>query len=60
MPSPLKTFVISLRDQDGPTTIEEVRTGRKVRLGSLRETAGQIERWLREGRPGASDRGEGR
>ena len=60
MPSPRKTFVISLRDQDGPTTVEEVRTGRKARLASLRDTAGQIERWLREARPTASHRSEGR
>jgi hypothetical protein len=45
-----KTFVISVREHDGETTVEEVRTGRKARLSSLRETAAQIERWLREAR----------
>ena len=51
MSTPRKTFVVSLRDQDGPATVEEVRTGRKARLSSLREIAEQIERWLREARP---------
>jgi hypothetical protein len=50
MPSTRKTFVVSLRDQDGPATVHEVRTGRKARLTSLREIAGQIERWLGEAR----------
>ena len=53
MPSTRKTFVVSLRDQDGPATVQEVRTGRTARLSSLREIAGQIERWLREARPSA-------
>jgi hypothetical protein len=44
-----KTFVIHVRGDDGPATVQEVRTGRQARLGSLRETVGQIERWLREG-----------
>jgi hypothetical protein len=48
--------VVSVRDQDRPATVEEVRTGRKARLGSLCEIAGQIERWLREARPTAADR----
>ena len=52
MSSTRKTFVISVRDQHGPATVEEVRTGRKARLSSLSETAGQIERWLRDARPG--------
>jgi len=46
-----KTFVINVRELDGPATVHEVRTGRKVRLSSLRETAAQIERWMREPRP---------
>lgn len=46
-----KTYVVSVREHDGPATVEEVRTGRKARLGSLRETGAQIERWLRESRP---------
>jgi hypothetical protein len=48
MPSTRKTFVVSLRDQDGPATVHEVRTGRKARLSSLRDIAAQIERWLTE------------
>jgi hypothetical protein len=47
MPSTRKTFVVSVRDQDGPATVHEVRTGRKVRL-ELRDLPGQIERWLGE------------
>jgi hypothetical protein len=46
-----KTFVVSVRDQDGPATVHEVRTGRQARL-ELRELAGQIERWLKEAKPG--------
>jgi hypothetical protein len=52
-----KTFVVSVRDQDGPATIHEVRTGRKARL-ELRELAGQIERWVREGSSGARGNSE--
>jgi hypothetical protein len=48
MPPTRKTFVVSLRDEDGPATVHEVRTGRKARLPSLRDLAEQIERWLRE------------
>ncbi len=51
MPSTRRTFVISLRDQDGLATVQEVRTGRTARLRSLRDIAAQIERWLREARP---------
>jgi hypothetical protein len=58
MTSTRKTFVVSIRDQDGPATVHEVRTGRKARLTSLREIAAQIERWLREPRPAATDRSE--
>ena len=43
-----KTFVIDVRELDGPATVHEIRTGRKARLGSVRDTALQIERWLRE------------
>lgn len=56
MASTRKTYVVSVRDEDGPATVEEVRTGRKARLASLREIAGQIERWLRETRPARPDR----
>ncbi len=52
--------MISVRDQDGPATVEEVRTGRKVRLSSLRDAARQIEGWLREAKPQAGgDREQG-
>jgi hypothetical protein len=50
MSSTRKTFVVSVRDQDGPATVHEVRSGRKARLSSLRDLTGQIERWLREAR----------
>jgi hypothetical protein len=56
MPPTLKTFVVSLRDEDGPATVQEVRTGRKVRLASVGDIAEQIGRWLREAKP----RGRGR
>lgn len=46
--------MVSVRDQDGPATIHEVRTGRKARL-ELRELAGQIERWLMEVQPQGSE-----
>jgi len=60
MPATRRTFVISVRDQDGPATVEEVRTGRKVRLSSLRDAAHQIEGWLHEAKPqGGVDREEG-
>jgi len=49
-----KTFIVSVRDQDGPATVQEVRTGRKARL-ELRELAGQIERWLTEAKPGSRE-----
>jgi hypothetical protein len=53
------TYLVSVRvrGQDGPATIEEVRTGRKARVGSLREAGAQIERWLRE--PQREDRVSG-
>ncbi len=59
MSSTRKTYVVSVHEQDGPATVEEVRTGRKARLSSLREIAAQIERWLREPTPAAADRAEG-
>ena len=31
------TYVVSVRDTDGPATVEETRTGRKARLSSLKE-----------------------
>ena len=35
MDSTRKTFVVSVRDQEGPATVQEVRTGRKARLLNL-------------------------
>lgn len=57
------TYLVSVREHDGPATVEEIRTGRKARLGSLREAGRQIERWLREARPTApkgNEQGSGR
>jgi hypothetical protein len=51
MTSTRKTFVVSVRDQDGPATIQEVRSGRKARLSSLAGITAQIERWLQEAKP---------
>jgi hypothetical protein len=55
MPATRKTFVVSIRDQDGPATVHEVSTGRKARL-ELRDLAWQIERWLEDSKPKAVDR----
>jgi hypothetical protein len=52
------TYVVSVHEHDGPATVEEVRTGRKARLRSLRDAGHQIERWLREASAGASGRTE--
>jgi len=54
------TYLVSVREHDGPATVEEVRTGRKARLSSLRETGRQIERWLREAGSTAPDPTKGR
>jgi hypothetical protein len=51
MVSNRRIYVVSVRDGSGPTTVEEVRTGRKARLETLGEAVGQIERWLRESIP---------
>jgi hypothetical protein len=55
MTSTRKTFVVSIRDQDGPATVHEVSTGRKARL-ELRDLAWQIERWLEDSKPKTVDR----
>jgi hypothetical protein len=55
-----RTYVVSVRDQDGPATVEETRTGRKARLGSLKEIGAQIERWLREARAPGRREDDGR
>ena len=46
-----QTYLISVREHGGPATVEEIRTGRKVRLDSLGEAVAQIERWLQEAPP---------
>jgi hypothetical protein len=51
-----RTYLVSVRDNDGPATLEEIRTGRKVRLGSVTDVGTQIERWLGESRLTASER----
>ena len=51
-----RTYVVSVRQGRGPTTVEEVRTGRKARLGTLSDAVGQIERWLREPKGQGDDR----
>jgi hypothetical protein len=48
MESSQRTYVVSVREEQGHATVEEVRTGRKARLGSLSEATAQIERWLDE------------
>jgi hypothetical protein len=53
-----KTYVVSVHEHDGPATVEEIRTGRKARLDSLKEIGAQIERWLRDaGRTSESRQG---
>ena len=59
MPPIRNSYVVSVHEHDGPATVEEVRTGRKARLSSLRDIAAQIERWLREPTLAAADRAEG-
>lgn len=43
-----RTYVVTVREPDGPTTVKDVRTGRTVSLGSAVEAGEQIARWLRE------------
>jgi hypothetical protein len=45
-----RTYLVSAHEHDGPATVEEIRTGRKARIASLRDAGKQIERWLRERR----------
>jgi hypothetical protein len=40
--------------------VEETRTGRKARIGSLKDIGAQIERWLREARAPGRREGDGR
>ena len=54
------TYIVSVRDTDGPATVEETRTGRKARIGSLKDIGAQIERWLREARAAGRREGDGR
>jgi hypothetical protein len=55
MGSSRRTYIVSVREGRGPATVEEVRTGRKVRLRKLSDAIGQIERWLREATPQSPD-----
>jgi hypothetical protein len=55
-----RTYIVSVRDEDGPATLEETRTGRKARIGSLKDIGAQIERWLREARAPGGREGDGR
>jgi hypothetical protein len=55
-----RTYIVSVRDDDGPATVEETRTGRKARIGSLKDIGTQIERWLREARAPGRREGDGR
>jgi hypothetical protein len=54
VPPTRKTYVVSVQERGGPATVEEVRSGRKARLGSLSDTGAQIERWLRDPEPAAA------
>ena len=57
MESSQRTYVVSVREEQGQATVEEVRTGRKARLGTLSDAIAQIERWLGEAGPsGGIDR----
>ena len=50
------TFVIHVHP-DGPSTLENVSTQQRVRIGDLAAMGPQIERWLAElKRPGSPDR----
>lgn len=46
-----RTYLVSIPEQGGPATVEEIRTGRKARLSSLNDAPVQIERWLKEAAP---------
>jgi hypothetical protein len=46
MPISRQTFVVQVRDADGLTVVENVRTRECVRLGALEEVAPRIKRWL--------------
>jgi hypothetical protein len=56
MPTTRKTYVVSVHEYGGAAIVEEVRTGRKARLGALGDAGPQIERWLRDSGPTAPDR----
>ena len=60
MGSDHRTYVVSVREGPGATTVEEARTGRKARLGTLRDAIAQIELWMRDAKPQPPlDRGGG-
>jgi hypothetical protein len=45
-----RTYVVTVREPDGHTTVKDVRTGRTVRLESAVEAGELIARWLRDDR----------
>jgi hypothetical protein len=44
------TYVVTVREPDGHTTVKDVRSGKTASLGSAVEAGDQISRWLREER----------
>ena len=46
MPISRQTFVVQVREADGLTVVENVRTRECVRVGTLEEVAPRITRWL--------------
>ncbi len=60
MESSQRTYVVSVREEQGQATVEEVRTGRKARLGTLGDAIAQIELWMREAKPEPPLEREGR
>ncbi len=54
------SYIVVVHEPRGPAIVEEVRTGRKARLGSLGDAGALIERWLSEPKLVAADRVEER
>ena len=54
---PSRTFVLHV-DPLGHSTVEDVRTGRRVALTCLTDLAGQITSWLEEGGRGRASNGD--
>jgi hypothetical protein len=46
MPISRQTFVVQVREADGLTVVENVRTRECVRVGTLEELPPRIARWL--------------